>query len=292
MLRTLIATAALLFAPAAPREIPLPERTFPEGIAATADGTLFVGSLLRGEILRIRNGRAELFTAASDLVSVAGLYADESRGLLWACSSDPGVGLRKGKSAPALAAFALADGAPKGRWTLPGGGFCNDIAIDEKGTVWITDSFQPRLLRLDPGAKELVVHREDPRFAGKGFGLNGIASAPEGLYLVKYDSGELFRLAGETLTKIELPRPLSLPDGLKREKDGSLLVVEGSGALTRIRFDGGAAKLQTLREGLLAPTTVAPVEGGAWVVQGQLDKLFDPKKGAPVPFALAWVPLE
>ena len=47
---------------------------------------------------------------------------------------------------------------------MPNKGFCNDIAIDKKGDVYVTDSFNPRILVLRKGQKNLELFLEDSMF--------------------------------------------------------------------------------------------------------------------------------
>jgi hypothetical protein len=63
---------------------------FPESIAATPAGTLFVGSVVTGEILRFRPGSttAESLVPADVNAGTVGLFADIVRGVLWACAVD------------------------------------------------------------------------------------------------------------------------------------------------------------------------------------------------------------
>lgn len=282
------------------------DELYPEGIAAAADGTLYVGSFREGTILQLPPGRDELQATtfvdaeAGGLVSTVGLLVDEDRGLLWACSSDPGLALRTGEDAPAVVAFALGSGAVSGRYELPGGGFCNDLSLDEAGNLYVTDSIAPRILVLPAGGSELELWLEDEAFAGEGFNLNGIVSAGDDVYAVKYNSGELLRIpvaedgsAGDP-ARVTLDRELALPDGLKLERDGVLLVVEGAGRLSRITLENAdRGAVTTVRDGLDGPTTAALVDGDAWVAEGQLGHLFDPSSGEPtLPFELVRVPLE
>jgi sugar lactone lactonase YvrE len=289
-----------------PDAVSLPgEALYPEGIAATADGTFYVGSLREGTIWRVPPGAGEPEAApfaaagANGLVSALGLLADEERGLLWACSSDPGVGTRTGEDPPAVVAFDLATGAASGRFELPGGGFCNDLALDGAGNLYVTDSFGPRVLLLAAGADALEVWLEDEAFAGEGFNLNGIAVESEAVYTVKYNSGELFRIpiaadgSPGGLASIALDRVLELPDGLKLEGPGRLVVVEGAGRLSRILVDGDTGAVSTIRDQLDGPTTVALHGGDAWVVEGKLGHLFDQALGDPaLPFQVVRVPLD
>jgi sugar lactone lactonase YvrE len=267
------------------------ETLYPEGIALAADGTMLVGSLREGSIVRVapeaEAAAAEPFAAAGDngMVSTVGLHADPERGLLWACSSDPGVSPRTGTSPPALKSFDLETGDPAGSAELPDGGFCNDIAADREGNLYVSDSFAPRILILRAGESELTTWLNDPAFAGEGFNLNGLAVADGALHAVKYNTGELFRIPIGEDGAAGAPE---VPDGLRAAGD-DLIVVEGVGRLTRVAPGG---TVTTLAEGLAGPTSVAIAGPDAWVVEGQLGHLFDPDSGAPaLPFQVVRVPL-
>lgn len=287
--------------------IALPGATlYPEGIAATADGTFYVSSLREGSILRIApdatapDPAAFVTAAEGGLVSTIGLLADEGAGVLWSCSSDPGVAPRTGEDPPAIKAFDLASGALQATYDLPGGGFCNDMALDDAGNLYVTDSFAARMLVLPAGASQLEVWLEDEAFAGEGFNLNGVAVVGNEVFTVKYNSGELFRISIESdgsaapPARVTLDRALEYPDGLKAEGADALLVVEGAGRLARIALQpGDVGAITTVRDGLLGPTTVAVLGSDAWVVEGQLGHLFDPSTGDPeLPFQVVRVPLE
>src|SRR6266851_7736230 len=96
---TVIATALfssvlwMTTADAGPLSIALPgARAFPESITSARDGTLFIGRLGDGGIIRAnpRTGKASLFVApgASGSRSITGVFADEASKTLWACSND------------------------------------------------------------------------------------------------------------------------------------------------------------------------------------------------------------
>jgi hypothetical protein len=74
--------------------LPNPENFYPEGIAAAADGTLYVGSLSLGLVVRVPANSttpdAEPFVAAGVAErGVVGLAVDEPRNILWFCDSGP-----------------------------------------------------------------------------------------------------------------------------------------------------------------------------------------------------------
>src|SRR6202035_3063245 len=76
-------------------------------------------------------------------------------GTLWACSNDLsalGAPAKGSDTGSALKAFDLRTGNGKRSVSLPGThAFCNDIAQDAKGSIYVTDSANPTILKLSPG---------------------------------------------------------------------------------------------------------------------------------------------
>lgn len=291
--------------------IPLPgSRFFPEGIAADSRGGFYVGSLTEGRIVYLepKSHKVKPFVAAgtNGLVTVVGIYVNAKEDLLYVCSSDPGFGNLTGSAKPALLAFRTADGSPAGRFELPEGGFCNDIAELDDGTILATDSFNPRIYAVRPGSNKLSTWLEDDVFKGKGFQLNGITSLSGDVFVVRYATGTLYRIAVNAdgyagkITEITLNRPLKGPDGLKVLNAGTheLLVVEGGGLsagsrglLSKVKIQGTNGTVSTIADNLNVPTTASIRNGTAYVVEGQLDHLFDKSAGAPDPFQIVRIPV-
>jgi sugar lactone lactonase YvrE len=298
-------------AEAGPLSIALPgERAFPESITSTRDGTLFVGRLGEGGVVRAdpRTGAAALFVApgAAGSRSITGVFADEASGTLWACSNDlsalggPSGGRDRGA---ALKAFDLRTGAAKRSVPLPEPHpFCNDIAVDAGGAVYVTDSANPTVLRLPAGASRFEVFATNPQFAPpqpNSAGLDGIAFGGDGaLYVTTYAAGGFFRIAvekGRAGRVIKLQgRALGLPDGLRPLGRKSFLLVEGAGTLDRVEVDGDGFRAAPLRAGFRTPTSVTRVGSVVWVSEGQMPLFFDPaRKGESpaLPFRIYAVPL-
>jgi streptogramin lyase len=275
------------------------DRAFPESITSTSNGTLYIGSLAGGGVMRVRprSSRAELWIqpGAYDSRSTFGVLADEGSNTLWVCSNDasamgvPGPGSAKGSS---LKGFDLTTGVGKISASLPGTRtLCNDIAVGPDHAVYVTNTLAPQILRLNPGAKELEVWETDPRFEPplKGGGLDGIAFGSDGnLYVDTFTKGELFRVdvrngAADGVTRLQTSRPLVLADGLRRLRGNAFLMIEGAGNLDDVTVHGDEASIETIQNGFAGPTGVTPVGNTAWVSEGQLGYLFDPTKKGQTP---------
>jgi sugar lactone lactonase YvrE len=284
------------------------DRYFPEGVTVTSDGMFFVGSLFEGCIMRAQAGANSMEpfieSGANGLVSVLGLWADEARQTLWACSSDAGNGRLTGRAPVGVKAFDLRTGAAKGSYDFPGGGFANDLTFDAQGRLYVTDSWTPRILRLRAGGSELEEWINDPQLGVEQWSLNGIDHdrSSNVIYTVNQRAGLLFRIAIEpdgsagAVTLIHTSQELRRPDGLKVIGPNTLATAEGgAGGMSIIDVEGNSASVRRIPAGLDGVTTFAFYQGSAWVVEGQSDHFWDPGNAGPdadPPFRIVEVPLE
>jgi sugar lactone lactonase YvrE len=261
-----ICTTMLLFAlatstgaaGAGPTEITLPAtRVFPESITSTADGTLIIGSLGHGTILRIAPGKGTadewIKPGTGGLNNVLGVYADERGKQLWVCSNN----LENKGEATAVMTFDLKAGTPKGTYPLPGDGpLCNDIAVASDGTAYVSDTRLASVLMLKPGAKSLEVAAKDPLLAG----ADGLAFGDKTtLYVNTVTTNKILRLElgadgkSRKIVDLTLFRPLDRPDGMRAVGTHRLLLAENSGKMDIVTFEGpdkSTAVIQTVKEGL------------------------------------------
>src|SRR5579863_2120095 len=285
--------------------IPIPgTKAFPESITSKSDGTLYVGRIGDGGIVRINPSTHEntIFVQPGALGSrsILGVFADDASNTLWACSNDlsalgaPATGSDTGS---ALKAFDLRTGIGKRSVSLPGThAFCNDIAVDAKGSIYVTDSANPTILKLAPGTTSFEVFARDPAFSppqSDSAGLDGIAFGSDGnLYVTTYAAGGLFRVevrAGRAgrITALSGDHQLRLPDALRRLGENSFLLVEGSGTLDRVVIKDNGFSVTPIRGNFSTPTSVAVIGATAWVTEGNTTYFFDASKKnltPPLPF--------
>lgn len=196
---------------------------FPEGIAAAADGTLYVGSTQQGTIVRVPSNTttpdATPFVAPGVAQrGVVGLEVDAVHSLLWFCDSNPagpggaalvGVDLANGTEAvrhavPNPGASSLADaGTDAGLDAGPDAGdagaaagptaFCNDVVVQSSGNVFFTDS-SGRIFRIPSASvrtpNSAQVWLQGPAVSSPtpgGFGVNGLALVGDQLIIGNTD---------------------------------------------------------------------------------------------------------
>jgi sugar lactone lactonase YvrE len=274
---------------------------YPEGVASAPDGTLYVGSIGTGAIVRIPVGSSspEVFVQPRASFGNYGMAVDTARGVLWVCTYDD---LLIPAQPAALTAYALRNGEVAASFVMPGpDGFCNDVVVDRQGNVYATDAFASWVVRLRAGASALETWATSPAFSAPPYTitLNGLVldRSERNLYVVKSDTGTLFSIAvkpdgsaGEPVA-IPVDVPLQLPDGLELLGPHTLLVVENGvtendGRVSSLELAQGKAVRTILAQGLATPTTAALADGSAWVVEAQFNSA-----SPVVPFRLARVPL-
>ena len=299
-----VASGGIARAQTAP--VSVPDKSFPESVTSTSDGTLYAGSFNRGGVVKAASGgKAEQFIkpGAGDSRSTLGVLADEKGGMLYVCSNDlsglgvAGPGDAKGA---ALKLFDLKSGVLKGSFALKDSkSLCNDIAIGSDGTAYVTDSFTPNVYSLKPGGSALEVFATDPALtpAKDGVGLDGIAFGSDGnLYVTTYIPAALFKIAVKdgkagAVTALKPSRPLDHADAMRTFGD-SLLLIEGNGKLDKVTVKGDEAQIETIRDGFVEPVSVTQVGNTAWVAEGKLSYIIgDNKEKDPGAFAIKPVAL-
>jgi len=294
------ATATLLAAcGGGPADVPsftLPgDRFYPESLTITSDGTLFVGSLGTGQVVKIAPGATTptaFVASGGEVKNVSGVYADDATSTLFLCAVD----IANLGTPPSLRAYDLKSGAAKGNYVFPSPAFCNDMTVDAKGNLYVADSFG-KIYRLAKGASSLTVWSTEPLLAASsenGFGADGIAfDGQSNLYVNTYSDGRLLRFpinadgSAGTAKQLTVSQPLGLPDGMRMLDANTLVTVEGTGKLTRLALSGDSATATVLASDLDSPTSVVKYGNNYYVTEGQLGHLFGFESGPPTtPFSV------
>ncbi len=288
-----------------PIEIP-GDQAYPESMSAASDGTIYISSIASGGVARVKPGasKAEMWIkpGAFDTRNTFGVLVDEKTNTLWVCSNDiSAMGIPGPSSIPGahLKGFDLATGEGKFSAAFPGNAHvCNDMVIAPDGTMYVTNTAAPQILRLKPGAKDLEIWLENDLLVPKnGAGLDGIAFGSDGnLYVNTYGGNEFFRItlkdgAPGAVTKLETSRPIKNPDALRQLTGNTFLMAEGGGTVDRVTVNGDKVDIETLKDGLNGPTSVAKVGNTIWVGEGQLGHLFAAKQSGPPTLPFQAVPI-
>jgi len=293
LLASMFATSAYSVTP--PAEIVIPgEWLLTESLTSTSDGTVIIGSIAGRTIFRAQPGaaiaQAWIQPGTQGLAGIFGVLADDRSNTLWACSGNPFAKPTDPTPPPsALYAFDLGTGAYKAHYQLPTpGAFCNDIAIDEAGNAYVTDTNNMQVVRLEKGASSLAVWSEEGAYGPRGSVLDGIVVLGDRVLVNTLVTSKLWSTpigsdgkAGSTV-EVKLDSPLEQPDGMRSFGKHGLLIAEGGsgGLLSKISLDGNSGKRTVLKQGFPdGPVSVTLVGTTAYVLEGQLES--PPLGGAP-----------
>jgi hypothetical protein len=243
----------------------------PEGVAWDPTRQSFlVGSYPHGDISVVgKDGRTTPLTHDARVTQTFGVHVDALRGRVLAVTQD-GVGI-----------FDLRTG--RTLHVVKAGVRPNDLALDWFGNAYVSDPGSDTIFRVSPDGT-VKPQVSDPRLGDPSFGLNGIVWHPAGYLLaVRYLDGKLMRISllDNSITEVELARPITGGDGLALRPDGRLVVVTndfgapgGEDAVTVLEPVGmwtGARVVAHETWPISAPTTVAVTPYGDYVVNGRLD---------------------
>lgn len=211
---------------------------YPEGIAWNPRAGAFLVSSLRGGQLGLvyPDGRYRRFSTGKGLITTSGMLVDAERNRVLVCNEDVGVSLSsvpgtRNRVAQVLE-FNLDTGALQQTYDLSslshGPTLANDLALDAQGNIYVTDSFQPQIYKVDRATRQVSILVRSARLmpaevpaAAQGTQpyLNGIVYHPDGyLIAADYTRGLLWKVtldSAPAISEIRLPQRLKGPDGLR-----------------------------------------------------------------------------
>lgn len=270
---------------------------FPESLTSTPNGTLYIGSLGRGEVYRALPGQKRAATwiskQAGNFGMVLGVLADAKSGTLYVCDDNGDHAYLK--------TFSLKSAGLLKTYEFPGGGFCNDIALKGKD-AYVTDTKGGRVLKLEAGSDALTVwyvnDKSDPS-------LDGLVWQGDTLYTNTYNGNHVIAVpmkadgsAGQG-TNLTTSMDVYQPDGMRLSPAGKILVVEGrgkdgNGRLDEVTVSGNTATIRVIKDRYMLPTAVTTVGSTAYVLEAKLNYQRDPalKGKDPGTFTAYAVPLK
>jgi sugar lactone lactonase YvrE len=252
----------------------------PESLTVAPGGVLIVGSASSPFVYRVRPGSstAEKFIDASAEgpgTFFFGMLADAASHTLWTCQLTPVPNATPVRRHTVLRGFDLSSGAPKIRWDLPGdNSTCNDFAVGPDKALYVTDTANGKIYKLQPGASAAELFMEHRTLMG----VDGITFLNGTLYVNNVIFNKLYRIPVDAAGKpgqpvdIWMDQPISGPDGM-RAANGRLYVAEnGSGRISAITVDGDKGRVEVIKEGLKTPTGIEPAGDALWFTERAIGK--------------------
>lgn len=276
---------------------------FPENLTATADGTLYIGSI-KGNVYRALPGEnvATAWIRTSEdngILTILGVLAHEDSDTLWLCSVPNFFGPERSQGVSSLMTFNLSSGEQEGVYPLPPPrSVCNDITIGGDGTAYATDTSNGRIFRLRAGEDTLELLGEDPGLVG----IDGIAFSEDGtLYANNVQRNEMVRIDVDDdgnmtgYTVLELSDTLAGPDGMRLIEGNRFVQAEGqSGRVAIVTIEGDRAEIEVLSDEFESTPGVTPIGNTAYVLESNIAYLTNPQLQGedPGPFIVHAVPMQ
>jgi sugar lactone lactonase YvrE len=284
----------------------------PEGIVySNATEKTYVGSYFKGKIVTVDlNGKMSDFITDETLVAVVGLTVDAKNNRLLVCNSDAGISKKSGKTTTGQLAQVIAYDLTTGKKMktidlsklFPGGHFLNDLVLDAKGNIYVTDSFSPVIYKIDANDTPSILLSNDQFKVPQGtFGLNGIVYHKDNYLIVgRSFGGKIYKVAldnSKKVTEIKLDKNVNSLDGLLLTDANTLVLV--SNYFAGPKFDEAIYKIETSDNWLTAnvtstftaldgkyPTTLTEINDNLFVNFGYFPELVNPNSAPNDSFKL------
>jgi sugar lactone lactonase YvrE len=210
-------------------------RFLPEGVEYDQTNERFlVGSLREGTVFQLdRDGRLAPVVEDPELVSSVGIEVDEARGRLLVANSDSSIFSTGGTGQAKLGVFDLNSGDRIAMIDLAAAledrteetvFFANDVTVDDRGRIYVTDTRTGAIYRVDEAYQASVLHRFE---TSKAFAPNGLVYHPSG-YLLVAGGQSLYKVPLDdpaSASQVSLPEPIAGADGVVWASDGRLVIV-------------------------------------------------------------------
>lgn len=271
---------------------------YPEGVALSEDGkTFFVSSVKTGTIGTVdQQGNYKEFYKDKSMVSSFGMKVETGKNRLWICLADPNPNYSE-FSTPStfqkmarLIAVDLNTGKKVQEINLEGlyagKHFINDLTFDDKGNIYMTDSFSPVIYKVD-GTGKASVFAESPLFKSIDVGLNGIIYHPAGFLLtVNNSDGSILKVNindPKQVTAVKIRDLFPGADGLLLDDGNNLILIQNKSVNKCYKLES-ADNWQTAKvtaathseDRFQQPSTGVIQNGKVWLLNSKLNELSNP----------------
>ena len=274
--------------------------SYPEGVAYDSIGNnYYVSSARLGSVGKVSpDGKYSVLHADTTLKSTYGMKVHPDGKRLFVLAGDAnyskytnpatrtkmirliGIDLATGKRLSDLDLSAL----------VPGKHFGNDMAFDEKGNTYITDSYAHAIYKVSPDGTASVFAK-DKMFETEGIGLNGIVYHPAGFLIVdNTNTGQLYKIDianPQNVQKVTLDQFFVGADGLLLDSPTKLTVVVNGGndKIYQLESEDNwkSAKLSAstlIADRFTYPSTATKYRNETWIMNAKFNELVD-SNGVP-----------
>lgn len=132
--------------------------------------------------------------------------------------------------------IAIATGKITSKIEIEGAKFLNDITIDKKGTVYVSDTGTGKIHVLKNNKAELYFE------SGEFKGINGLLALSNELYIVDFGTGTNYKLSADKKL-VKFATTSEGADGVVPVGDGSFLVSNWNGEVYHVSAKGESTKL-------------------------------------------------
>ncbi|MDJ1505033.1 hypothetical protein [Xanthocytophaga agilis] len=256
---------------------------YPEGIAYHSQSQTFViSSIKQGTIGTVDfTGKYTLLVNDPSLISTYGIKV--SGNFAYVCTGDIGNGAKSSSATTGKVAKVLKIDLSQKRLVqtydlsslVTGAVFPNDLAIDDAENIYVTESFQGFLYKIDKSGKTSIF-LENELFKGEGFNLNGIVFHKGGYLLVdKTNTGKILKvnLSNKSVSEVTLPSTIEGADGLALNGESLYIVGYSSGVISELKSTDNwqtATVVATDTIGYEGPTAATIAEGKTYVLNAKV----------------------
>lgn len=267
---------------------------YPEGLTYDAQKKLFFVSSVRwGTIGSVdMDGNYKELLKDPALKSSYGMKVDTKNGRLLVCISDANYSKYSTPATFKKMARLIGVDMVTGKKTMDvnlsmdgGKHFANDLAMDDKGNVYVTDSYSPAVYKIDASGKASVFATNE-WFKSEDVGLNGILYHPQGYLLVDHNTnGALYKIDiknPKNVTEVKVKGLFPGADGMVWQSPTMLALVQNKGVnkiwqisssdnWATAEVKGATASLDNFQH----PTTATVQDGRVWVLNSKMNELAD-----------------